>query len=137
MIKFTVLGQPQGKGRPRFSKRGKHVVTYTPEKTVCYETLIAEAAKKAMLLENKEITQHEVNVKINAYFEIPKSWRRSSYEHARLNIIKPQTKPDIDNIAKAVLDGINGIIYHDDKQVYSLQIIKEYSEFPRIDVYIW
>ena len=39
-IKFTIPGPPQGKGRPRFSRRGKFVTTFTPDKTVLYENLI-------------------------------------------------------------------------------------------------
>ncbi len=39
-IKFTVLGEPQGKGRPKFSRQGGFVKTYTPDKTVLYENLI-------------------------------------------------------------------------------------------------
>ena len=42
-------------------------------------------------------------------------------------------KPDVDNIAKAVLDALNGIAYDDDKQITSLVIDKKYGE-PRIDV---
>ena len=39
-VKFTVLGTPVGKGRPRFSRQGQFVRTYTPDKTVNYETLV-------------------------------------------------------------------------------------------------
>ena len=37
MIKFTIPGPPQGKGRPRFTKSGH---TYTPAKTAEYEKLV-------------------------------------------------------------------------------------------------
>lgn len=33
-LKFSVLGEPAGKGRPRFRNAGAFVQTYTPEKTV-------------------------------------------------------------------------------------------------------
>ena len=35
-LKFSVLGEPAGKGRPRFRNAGAFVQTYTPEKTVSY-----------------------------------------------------------------------------------------------------
>jgi Holliday junction resolvase RusA-like endonuclease len=42
---------------------------------------------------------------------------------------EPKTiKPDSDNLGKAILDSLNGIAYHDDSQVYSLQIEKWYIE---------
>ena len=40
MIKFTIPGEPRGKGRPRFSNRGGYVRTYTDEKTASYENLV-------------------------------------------------------------------------------------------------
>ena len=42
-VDFTVYGNPQGKGRPRFARRGSYVHTYTPEKTVAYEEEIQTA----------------------------------------------------------------------------------------------
>lgn len=38
-----------------------------------------------------------------------------------------QTKPDVDNLAKIVLDACNGLMYHDDKEITSLTIIKRYA----------
>lgn len=35
-LKFSVLGEPAGKGRPRFRNAGAFVQPYTPEKTVSY-----------------------------------------------------------------------------------------------------
>ena len=39
----------------------------------------------------------------------------------------PQKKPDADNIAKVVLDALNGVAYEDDKQVVRVTISKVYS----------
>ena len=39
-VKFTILGEPAGKGRPRFRQVGQYAQPYTPEKTVNYETLV-------------------------------------------------------------------------------------------------
>ena len=33
-------------------------------------------------------------------------------------------RPDIDNLAKFVLDGLNGLVYHDDRQVVKLEVYK-------------
>ena len=41
---FRVNGEPQGKGRPRFTRGG---TTYTPQKTKRYEQQIREAALQA------------------------------------------------------------------------------------------
>ena len=50
---------------------------------------------------------------------------------------KPHTKrPDVDNLAKAVLDAMNGIAYHDDSQITQLNVVKAYTGLPHITVQI-
>ena len=39
-VQFTILGEPRGKGRPRFAKQGNFVKTYTPEETLNYEAYV-------------------------------------------------------------------------------------------------
>ena len=73
-----LMGQPIGKGRPRFTRSG-HV--YTPDKT-------------------KRSEQREI---------FP-------------------GKPDIDNVAKIVLDSFNGVVFEDDAQVYELRVLKGYGD---------
>ena len=46
----------------------------------------------------------------------------------------PAKKPDIDNIAKVVLDALNSVAYRDDTQVVELQLRKQYSEKPRVEI---
>lgn len=51
----------------------------------------------------------------------------------------PSVKPDIDNYAKAVLDAFNGLFWHDDGQVTSLNVQKHYAkpgEEPSIEVVV-
>ena len=36
-LKFTIRGEPKGKGRPKFSRQGNIVRTYTPDTTANYE----------------------------------------------------------------------------------------------------
>ena len=48
--------------------------------------------------------------------------------------IKATIKPDIDNVAKAVLDGLNGIAFEDDKQVINLRIAKAYANEARLEI---
>ena len=41
--------------------------------------------------------------------------------------IRPTTKPDVDNCAKAILDALNGVCYLDDRQVVDLRVEKYYT----------
>lgn len=56
-IRFTIPGQPFGKQRPKFSRAGAYVKTYTPKETTSYENLVKlfynEAAKGKMFPEDR------------------------------------------------------------------------------------
>ena len=52
-------------------------------------------------------------------------------------IIKPTKKPDIDNIAKIICDGLNGVAYKDDSQIIYLAVIKRYAEKGCVRVKLW
>ena len=132
-IKFTVPGEPKGKGRPKFSRQGKFVKTYTPETTVNYENWV-----KICFLEAKQSKlAGELKAEINCYFGIPSSYSKMKKGEAKKGLIRPTKKPDIDNIAKIVLDSLNGLAYDDDKNIVSCQIEKWFDNNPRVEVYIY
>ena len=62
------------------------------------------------------------------YVEIPQSKSKKQKEKMITGEIKPIVKPDVDNVAKSILDALNGIIYLDDKQIIELNIEKIYAE---------
>ena len=62
------------------------------------------------------------------YVEIPQSKSKKQKEKMITGEIKPIVKPDVDNVAKSILDALNGIIYLDDKQIIELNIKKIYAE---------
>ena len=49
-----------------------------------------------------------------------------------MGVEMPCKKPDLDNIAKGILDAMNGIIYKDDVQVVRLSLQKHYSTEPGV-----
>lgn len=130
-LKFTIPGEPQGKARPRVLRSGH---AYTPQKTVEYERRVQAAF--AMCGGHAFPKGVPLCVIIIAYFAPPKSIKGAR----RISMIKgeihPTKKPDSDNIAKCVLDALNGLAYHDDSQVAILVVRKRYAEHPRVDVEI-
>lgn len=122
IITFLVEGEPQGKGRHRTTKTGH---TYTPQKTVVYENWIRACYQNRTI---KKMLQGPLKTTIEAYYTIPKSKSKNIKEQMRKNIIRPQKKPDSDNVAKAVLDSLNGIAYKDDAQVVDLSVSKYYAD---------
>lgn len=134
-LKFTVLGEPAGKGRPRFSTRGPYVKTYTPEKTVNYETLV-KLEYRRQCRDYKFDKDVPLDVRITAYYGIPKSASKKKSQLMRERRIRPMKKPDFDNIGKIVCDSLNEIAYHDDAQIVDAQVRKFYSDDPRVVVTI-
>jgi Holliday junction resolvase RusA-like endonuclease len=127
-IVFAVNGTAVGKARPRARLKslssGRHVVKmYTPGKTVRYENMVRVAFRGKHC---GHPHQGPVAVSIRACFTIPSSWPTEWKKEAK-DQMGMYSKPDIDNIAKSVLDGLNGVAYVDDKQVYSLSVTKEYT----------
>ena len=120
-VTFTILGKPCGKGRPRFSTAGGYARSYTPAKTIEYENLVRMEWEKS----GSKKLEGVISAVIYAYFPIPKSV--SKKKRAALNGTAHTKKPDCDNIAKIILDALNGIAYDDDSQVASLRVKKLYD----------
>ena len=142
---FTIPADPQGKKRPRYSR--KTGVMYTPSETVNYEKYIKtcfyeQGGKKLSLYrtvnvgdKTVECTQ-SIRVEIWAFIGPPKTVPLYKRGLMINNTIQPTKKPDIDNIGKIILDGLNGAAWRDDSAVTDLTIHKVYSDVPRVVVEI-
>ena len=123
MIEFIVNGKIQ---------------TYTPQATLDYQKLVADSYLENY--GNLKLLTGALKVEINAFFNVPKSY--SKKKKAEL-YGKPNTQHngDIDNVAKSILDGLNGVAWGDDTIVYDLHITKWYTlsddDPERVEVKIW
>lgn len=133
--KFTILGEPAGKGRPRFSNAGGFVKTYTPEKTVSYENLV-KLEYEQQCRNYRFPDDAQLDVRIVAYYEIPKSTSKKKAKLMEEGKIRPTKKPDFDNIGKIICDSLNQRAYRDDAQIVDAQVRKFYSDRPRVVVTI-
>lgn len=121
-FRFEVRGEPVGKARPRAASVGGRVRMYTPAATVAYEQSIAAAAREA-------IARVGYVYPACAWYALEVFVYRT---HERRG-------PDLDNVAKAVGDALNGIAWRDDAQVYSLRVelTETRSPAPRIVVRVF
>jgi len=133
-VMFTVEGTPIGKGRPKFARRGNFVSTYTPTKTRDYETLIAEAARKAM--GSSEPLKTPVAAYIYITVPIPSSYSKKRSTACLDGLERPCKKPDCDNIVKAYFDAMNKIVYEDDSQIVSIHATKRYGTVGMVEVLV-
>ena len=134
-IKFTVLGEPQGKGRPKFSRQGGFVKTYTPDKTFLYENLIRTEYLR-QCLGQRFPDKEPLSMHIKAYYNIPSSASKKRQQAMEAGDIRPVKKPDVDNIIKVVADSLNQVAYRDDADLVKVELEKFYSRQPRIEVEI-
>jgi len=125
-LAFTVPGPPRGKGRPRFARMGNFVRSYTDAATASYENLIALAASEA----HRGSPRLDGPLRVWLLFVLPRP------KSAPKRVTMPATKPDLDNMAKAVFDGCNQAgVWADDSRVVEVFARKEYGE-PRCEVRI-
>lgn len=101
------------KGRPRFGKKGR---VYTPRRTRDFEERVAWTAKAVMRSRLPLTCRVRVNVEV--------VYKRDA---------------DLDNFIKAALDGINGIVFEDDRQVTAItaQKIRREGFGPNMTIRVW
>jgi Holliday junction resolvase RusA-like endonuclease len=129
MIKLTIPGPPCAKQRPRVTRRG---ITFTPEKTINYETYVRELF--AVQYPLFDPWAGPIMLKVWAYFPIPKGTSKRTRELMEGGFVRRDRKPDWDNLGKIVSDALNGLAYQDDGQIASAFVEKLYSERPRLEI---
>ena len=133
-IAFTVPCIPQGKGRPRVGRIGGQARMFTPAKTVAYEGLVAHAAAQAMA--GMALIGGACLVEMRITVPVPASWSKKKQADALAGRIYPTTKPDKDNVIKAIYDGCNGVVWRDDVQVVDGIQRKRYGATPGVWVQV-
>lgn len=131
-VEFSVSGEPQGKGRPRFVGSGRRPIT--PEKTCIYENLVK--TEYTIQCGEKFPDDAMLDVRIFAFYAIPKSASKKRRQEMLDRKIRPTKKPDFDNIGKVICDSLNGIAYRDDAQIVDSMVRKFYSDKPHVFVQI-
>jgi len=149
-VRFTVPGEPTGKGRPQtkvlYSEKGfmdkktgkvrnTMVNNVTPKKTVIYENLV-KSLYMEKYPEERFPDDAMLDMRILAYYGIPKSKSKTIKEQMLKGILRPTKKPDMDNVVKAIADSLNQIAYRDDTQIVDCQCRKFYSYTPRVEIII-
>ena len=131
-MNFFVAGKPYGKSRPRTTVVGGYARIYTEPKALKYEEYVRDCCK----IENGnfEPIPGYISMTIEAVFPIPKQTTKKDRQAMLDGSLKPDKKPDLDNIAKTICDALNGFAYDDDKQIIELIIRKKYGSEPGVYV---
>ena len=133
MIQFTIMTEPVAQGRPRATTINGQVRMYDPKKSRDFKRYVSAVAAKfapASLLEGP------LQLEVKVYKPSLKSFSKKKALAAEKGLLRPTTKPDVDNYVKGVKDALNKVIWNDDSQVVDLKVSKWYSEKPRVEVII-
>lgn len=131
-LRFTVPGEVRGKGRPRVTARAGFARTYTDAKTASYENLVRLSAREA--LASAAPLDGPVALTCIARLTPPVSASRKAREAMLAGRQFPTRKPDLDNVLKALLDGLNAVAFRDDVLVVRLSAEKVWAEAAGLDV---
>ena len=119
--RFEIPGKPHPQGRPRAVRRGKYASTHNRPidndwKSAARAVLFAQVDQRPLVAEGVPI-----ELQIFSIFAMPTSRHRKRQPRSA----EWHTKQgDGDNLAKAVMDAANGIVWHDDRQVSDLRVRK-------------
>ncbi len=129
-ISFFVPGKPVPKARARAYSRNGQTRMYTPKTTADYETLVQSICRESF----SKPLECPLCVYLAIALPVPLSWSKKRKEAALKQLIRPTSRPDIDNYVKAIFDGMNGVAFVDDAQVVRLECEKFYGETPGVVV---
>lgn len=85
-------------------------------------------------MEGRALLAGPLAVEVRAFVAIPKSLNKAKTAAAIEGVLRPVTRPDVDNYSKTI-DGLNGIAWTDDSQIVSLLATKHYSDRPRLELF--
>ena len=144
-LSFVVNGEAQTKGSARAfvpfesaraavraGKSPRAFVTNDNPAAKAWQEWVAECARDARFggpLARGELMGGAVVVDLAVYLPRPIKLKASTVQHT--------TRPDVDKLARCVLDGLTGVIYRDDGQVAAIRMSKQYAaagERPRVEI---
>jgi len=133
---IELLGEAVPQGRPRITTINGYPRAYDPEASRTYKATLALLASQAMREQKLEITTDAVKLTVVVLHAIPKSMSKKKRIQAIDGSLRPTTKPDLDNIVKAVMDAFKAVVWRDDSQVVDIRALKFYADAPLIRIVV-
>ena len=123
---FTFVGIPKAQGRPKFFRRGNFTGAYDPKDSREYKNNVAAqiVAQKPKLIDRDKA----VYLDLTFCLPRPKGHYNSKGEiRDKFKNLHHTSKPDLDNLIKAIKDSLRGIVWNDDSQVQEITAMKHYG----------
>ena len=132
MIKLSILGEPKAQKRHRHVRMGNFVRQYDPSASDKGDFLSIVQYNAP-----KEPFCGALAVSIRFYFTRPKSHFKTGKNSHVMKDTAPlwhTSKPDVDNMAKFLMDSLNKIYWKDDSYIADCWITKQYDDKPRTEI---
>lgn len=121
-IAFRVYGEPVPKGSTKafyIKKIGRTVTTAGNKNTKAWEQRVATEAQKAQDEHHFYCSEKRAYaIDLEFYFEKPKSKPKK--------VMNMLTRPDLDKLVRAILDGLTGVLFTDDALIDEIKAVKRY-----------
>ena len=125
MTVIQVCGIPKGQPRVKAYVRGRHAGVYTPDTANEWKMKVREAA--ILVSDGLKPYTDAVSVEMDFWIPRPKSHFKPNGQLKQAAPIMHTQKPDVDNLAKAVLDVLTDVrLWEDDAQVHKLTVTRNW-----------
>lgn len=133
-VSFTVYGG----AKPAGSKKhvGKGIIVDANPQSRGWKKTVAQVAGKAMEEAQLPLFRGPIEASFVFYRRRPKSHFRKDGTVKPSAPIYPMPKPDVLKLARAVEDGLIGVVYDDDAQIVTEHLDKRYGEPERVEITI-
>ena len=122
----TYVGKIKAKERARSGKGGR---MFTPKETREFESAVKAWGTSLAV----PPVAYPIRVLVTVY---EGTLSEEQIEASKLGL-RYNEKGDIDNLAKSILDGLNGVVYKDDKQISELTLQRRWAETEGFRIRIW
>lgn len=128
MISFFIPSTPVAQSRPRFARRGAHVVAYDAAPARDYKSWVRSCAVDAMALSGSQMYHRDTPLMLRAEINLQRPKSKAK------RFVMPTSKPDCDNVLKGLQDAMESIVYQADQQIVKVSVIKRYSITPGVTI---
>jgi len=134
VIDLFVAGVPQPKGSTKaFVVNGRPIITSTNKSLKSWEGVVRNALGMASV----DLIKGPVTVSL--WFTLPQPQTRvprpKSADPRKRNPV-PDTKPDLDKLARGTLDALNKVAFEDDARVVDLHVSKVYGDRVGVQIHV-
>lgn len=124
VLDVHVFGLPVPQARPRaFKTPTGQIRLYDPADCKDWKRTVL-----AQVLERKPAAPVDGPLRMDLVFDLPRP------KSAPKRVQHPTSRPDLDNLLKAIKDALRGVVYRDDSQIVALTATKKYGQAPGVSI---